>query len=401
MAMPDDSLAGVLPGCRHDHARHNIIMNTPRILIVDDEPLNLELIAGSLDIFGYEGIPVTSGRAALAQLQTDTVDLVLLDVMMPEMDGLTTAKRIRERFSPADLPIIMVTALSSKADRLRAVEAGANDFITKPVDKTELRVRMDSQLKLKELQDQLKAYQVNLESVVDQRTKELRSALQTAEAAQRSTFRAYLDTINRLGIAAEYKDKDTADHIRRMSSYCVAIAQGLDLSQREITILGHASPMHDVGKIGIPDAILLKPGPLTEDEWVIMKQHATIGGKILEDSDSEVLQAGRIIALTHHERWDGTGYPAGLAGEDIPIFGRISAVADVFDALTSVRPYKEAYTAHKALEILRAGRNSHFDPQVLDAFFLQLDQILAIMKSGVLERQRQEGVTCSMAFSLP
>lgn len=198
--------------------------------------------------------------------------------------------------------------------------------------------------------------------------------------AQRRTHKAHLDTIKRLAIAAEYKDEDTAIHIDRMSNYCAIIARELHLPPGEVEVILNASPMHDVGKIGIADAILLKPGKLDNDEWDIMKQHTTMGGRILSGSSSDLLLAGEVIALSHHEKWDGSGYPKGLAGEDIPLFGRICAVADVFDALISERPYKKAFSNEKAYEILREGRGTQFDPKVLDAFFKRLDKVVAIQE---------------------
>jgi len=351
---------------------------TPKVLIVDDEELNRNLLESMMELAGYDAACVSGGQAALNILEEDEFDLVLLDVMMPGMDGLETAHRIRSKFSQSDLPIIMVTALASKNDRLKAVKAGANDFVSKPVDRVELQVRSESQIKLKRMQDKIKEYQANLENLVQERTKELRSALTETEKAREKILYAHRDTIHRLGVAAEFKDEDTADHIFRMSNYCKAIAEGLGLPAEQIDTIYHASPMHDVGKIGIPDAILFKPGKLDENEWKIMKEHANIGYRILSDSDSGLLQAGSVIALTHHEKWDGSGYPAGLKGDNIPISGRICAVADVFDALTSKRPYKEPFPIDKTLQIMKEGRGSHFDPGVLDIFLDRLDEIFVI-----------------------
>ena len=351
--------------------------SSKRILVVDDEEMNRDLIEALLEDFGHEAELVEGGEEALAKLEMG-FDLVLLDVMMPGMDGFEVARRIRENPHGKDLPIIMVTALSDREDRVRAVEAGANDFIAKPVDKMELKVRMDSLLNMKEARDDLKGYMEKLEETVMDRIKDLREALMKMSDAQRKTNRAYLDTIERLGIAAEYKDEDTASHIFRMSNYCAILARGLGLMPDEVQTILRASPMHDVGKIGIPDAILLKPGKLTGEEFDVMKTHAENGCRILEGSDSELLEAGMLIAISHHEKWDGSGYPKGLAGEEIPLWGRISAVADVFDALTSKRPYKEAFSNEKAYAILKEGRGKHFDPGVLDVFFKQLKEILAI-----------------------
>jgi len=348
-----------------------------RILIVDDEAPNRDLLEALLESLGHKSEKACYGIEALAKMKLD-IDLVLLDVMMPGMDGFEVARRIREDPVNGDVPIIMVTSLTEKKDRLRAVEVGANDFISKPIDKTELKVRMTSLLNMKEAQDAIKEYSAKLEEMVTKRTADLRKALEDMAEAQRRTKEAHLDTIRRLAIAAEYKDEDTAAHIHRMSKYSALIAQGLNLPPGEVEVIRHASPMHDVGKIGIADSILLKPGKLDEDQWKVMKEHAIIGSRILDGSSSSVVQAGEVIARSHHEKWDGSGYPQGLSGEDIPLWGRICAVADVFDALTSNRPYKKAFSNKKALEIMREGRGTHFDPRALDVFFEGLDQVFAI-----------------------
>lgn len=341
------------------------------ILIVDDEEINLKVLSGFVESFGYDFLLAGSGREALELL--DKADLVLLDVMMPDMDGFAVVQHIRSLPGFQDLPVVMATALSDKRDRLDAVRAGASDFITKPVDVTELRIRLDAHLRLKEYHDQVMSYQEGLERLVAERTREL-------EEAQEAKMAAHLETLRRLSQAAEYKDEDTARHIDRMSRYSALLAEKLGLDAEEVELVLHASPMHDIGKIGIPDSILLKPGPLTPAEWEVMKTHAMIGAKILDSPSSRYLEAGRIIALSHHEKWDGSGYPRGLAGEDIPLHGRICAVADVFDALTTRRPYKQAYSNDRALEILREGRGSHFDPRLFDLFLAHLDEFLVIQE---------------------
>ena len=295
---------------------------------------------------------------------------------MPGLDGFDVCRRIRQDSSHKDVPVIMVTTLETKEHRLHAVEAGANDFIAKPVDETELRVRATSQLKMKETQDELKLYQARLEDMVEKRTASLRRALEQMAEAQRVAYQAQLETVERLAILAEYKDKVTGRHIHRMSAYCAIIARGLKLPPSEVELILHGSRMHDLGKIAIPEAILRKPAGLSADEWSIMRQHSTIGSAMLENSSSHILQAGRVMAQHHHERWDGSGYPSGLSGSDIPLWGRICAVADVFDAVTSERPYKPAFPNDKAQQLLRNGRGTHFDPRVVDVFFDCLDQIL-------------------------
>jgi len=350
-----------------------------RILVVDDEMQTRELFASMLDSFGYSAEVARDGIEALAKLSLD-IDLVLLDAIMPVLDGFEVVRRIREGTIYNDIPIVMVTGLASKEDRLRAAEVGANDFIVKPVDMTELRIRTASLLKMKEAQDAIKRHKAELEERVERKTAALRLALDEMAEAKRAIHQAYMDTIHRLALVAEFKDMDTAAHVQRMSGYCAILARALDLPSRQVDTILKASTMHDVGKIGIPDAILLKPGKLTDKEWEIMKQHTVIGARILSGSSSELLQMGEVIALSHHEKWDGSGYPNGLAGENIPLVGRICAVADVFDALTSVRPYKKAFSNEESLKIMREARGLHFDPHIFDLFIENFDRVLTIQK---------------------
>ncbi len=360
-------------------------MNYPkRILIVDDEPFNVELMEALVASFGHEPESAHDGFEALDKVNEKT-DLILMDVMMPEMDGFEVTRRIREESDFRDVPIVMVTGLSSSKDRLRAVKVGANDFISKPVDRIELKVRIESLLKMKEAQDDIKRHKATLEETVQKRTASLQKALDELNQAQAQIFGAYLDTLHRLSIASEFKDEGTAEHIRRMSNYCAIIALHLGLPPREVELIHNASPMHDVGKIGIPDAIILKPDRLNADEWDTMQQHSIIGARILSGSSSELLQVGELIAMSHHEKWDGTGYPQGLAGKDIPLYGRICAVADVFDALTSRRPYKEAFSNEKAFTIMAESRGTHFDPEILDVFFKLKKEIIEIQKKYIEE----------------
>ncbi|MDP3427234.1 MAG: response regulator [Humidesulfovibrio sp.] len=352
---------------------------TEKILVVDDEVINRKVLEGLLKSYGLECVSAESGPAALVLLD-ESIDLVLLDIMMPGMDGFLVAKAIRDMPKFADLPIVMVTALSAKEDRLRAVEAGANDFVAKPIDSTELNVRMKSLLRMKGYHDEIKGYQQHLEQVVTDKTKALRGALVELEEARLATVRAHMETIRKLSSAAEYKDEDTASHILRMSRYCAVIAEQAGLDADAVDLILYSSPMHDIGKMGIPDAILLKPGKLNEEEWQIMRLHTIMGKDILDDSTSRYLEIGAVIAATHHEKWDGSGYPRGLAGVDIPLFGRICAVADVFDALTTRRPYKEALSNAEANEIMTKGRGKHFDPALLDIFLSNFPLIEAIQQ---------------------
>ena len=353
---------------------------TPIILVVDDEDLNLRLIEALLKPQGYEVHVAHHGVEALEKIREIPPDLILLDIMMPKMNGFEVARRLREDPETMIIPIVMVTALQDVEDRIRALEVGADDFLTKPVDRMELRARVGSLLKVKAYNDHMKNYQSQLETEVAARTQEIKLALNKATQAS-------LETIHRLSRAAEYKDEDTGAHILRMSHYSALIARSMGLNETTVKRILYAAPMHDVGKIGIPDHILLKPGRLTPEEWVVMRQHTTIGGAILEGSDEGFIRLGEVIALTHHERWDGSGYPNGLKGSRIPLAGRIVAIADVFDALMSKRPYKEPFPLEKSLSIIREGAGSHFDPAVVYTFFDILNQILDIKEQYKDEQQ--------------
>ena len=343
------------------------------ILIVDDYLLNIKLLEAYLLPCGYELVKAASGEEALAKLAGNQIDLILLDVMMPDIDGFEVTRRIRQDDKNRLLPIILVTALRETEDRVKGIEAGCDDFISKPVDKTELLARVRSLLKIKDYNDLRSNYQKELESEVNKRTEELKHASDRLRAAS-------LDTIFRLSVASEYKDQDTGSHIKRMSRYCAAIARSMGLDENTVTAILYAAPMHDLGKIGIPDKILTKPGKLDPVEQDIMKLHTVIGAKILNGSDEEFIKLGGTIALSHHEKWDGSGYPNGLKGAAIPISGRIAAIADVFDALTSKRPYKEPFSLEKSMVIIRRWSESYFDPYVVDTFIAIQDEILTIKK---------------------
>lgn len=358
---PDSGNGPYAPGTRTDREA------AARVLVVDDDASARESLVKILGRLGYQTEEARDGVEALTKLALD-IDLVLTDASMPLMDGFQVIERIRGDPESLDLPIVMITGLDSHDDRLRAMEAGVNDFITKPYDVTELRLRVAWLVRMKKATDTLKQQQVDLETTVRRRTHELRRSLEETVQAQRATYAAHLDTIRRLVLAAEYKDRDTAAHIERIGSYCTVLGRAFGMSPRELEILRYAAQMHDVGKLGVPDRILLKEGPLTDEEWAVMKRHTTVGGKILEGSPSELLQEGRMIALSHHERWDGTGYPEGLEGEAIPLQGRMCAVADVFDALSHDRHYRDALPLDTVYEMLEAGRGKHFDPEVLDVF---------------------------------
>ena len=348
-----------------------------KVLIVDSNKANRRMLAAQVESLGYLWEEAQGGTEAL-ELLHECFDLLLVDGTMPVMDGFELTCRIRTQEKCPDIPIIMVTEFNSRGDRLKAVEAGANDFITKPVDRYELQARSESLFKVKAAQDAVKHHQVDLERLVAARTSDLQSAISEVVVGRQQIYEAQLDTIHRLALAAEHRDEHTASHIHRVSHYCGLVAWALDLSVDETEHIQQGSIMHDVGKIGIPDSILLKEGRLGSAERGVMEQHTVIGADILRGSSSKLLQTGEIIALTHHEKWDGTGYPQGLKGEQIPLHGRICAIADVYDALTSRRPYKKAYARCEAREILCQGYGTHFDPRILDLFLANFEVVEVI-----------------------
>jgi putative two-component system response regulator len=350
-----------------------------RILIADDMAANRDLLADILEPLGCRIDTAGNGREALAKVSPET-DLLLLDQLMPELDGLGVMRHLRADAAFVDLPVIMVTARETREDRLQAVEAGVSDFIAKPVDRVEVLVRVKAQLRLKAAQDEVKRSRLELEETVASRTADLRLALADMKAAQDRTKEAHVDTIRRLVLAAELKDRDTSEHIVRISQYWAVLGRAIGLRADEVEIGSQAATMHDVGKIGIPDAILRKRGPLNESERRVMQTHTTIGARILAGSPSELMQAGELIAISHHEKWDGSGYPHHLVGEAIPLWGRICAVVDVFDALTSRRPYRLALEPAEAVEVLRPDRGRHFDPCLFDVFMDHLGEILSVSR---------------------
>ncbi len=345
-----------------------------RILIVDDDEHIRLLLQKMLKKLGHDTETASDGFEAISKLVFD-IDLILLDVIMPGMDGFQVAAEIRKNIEYSDVPIIMVTGLDSRDDRIKAVKSGVNDFISKPVDLTELKVRTISLLDMKRSRDELKHHQEELERIVEQRTLALRKSMNDVVNAQRQLQNAHMETIHRLVVAAEFKDSGTANHIKRMSHFSAMVGRLIKLSPGDIEMILHASPMHDIGKIGTPEEILLKPGKLNKPEWELMRQHPVIGSQILADSSSVLLQTGEIIAISHHEKWDGTGYPFGLKKDTIPLFGRICSIADVFDALTSIRPYKEAFSNEKALNLMKHGVGKHFDPELFALFSENMKEV--------------------------
>ncbi len=336
------------------------------IVIVDDVEANLLLLKHfiSQQEGAHEVQAYTDPQQALTHCQTAMPDLVIVDYMMPVLDGVAFIQRLRATAGRGSVPVLMVTANDEVDVRHRALESGANDFLTKPLDHVEFRARLRNMLALRAGQKKLEDRAAWLAEEVLKATEEV--------------VRRERETIVRLSKAAEFRDPETGGHIQRMAHYSWLIAVGLGLPLEEQQLMLEAAPMHDVGKVGIPDHILLKPGRLDPDELVIMQQHAAMGHQILAGSASPLLQMAATIALSHHEKFDGSGYPNRLAGEAIPLVGRIVAVADVFDALTSARPYKPAWEMERALAFLREQRGVHFDPQCVDIFLGRLDEVLTI-----------------------
>ena len=327
------------------------------ILVVDDIPDNIDLLTEVLAA-DYHIRVATSGEKALKIVYSDNPpDLILLDIMMPGLSGLEICRRLKSNPDRRRIPIIFVTAMTSVEDEERGLELGAVDYITKPISPPIVRARVRTHLAL---YDQSR----ELERMVRQRTHELISTRQ--------------QIIRRLGRAAEFKDNETGHHVLRMSHYSRLIAEAHGLGTEAADIVFSTAPMHDIGKIGIPDSILLKPGKLDADEWEIMRQHPLMGAEIIGKHDNELLETARIISLSHHEKWDGSGYPLGLKGEEIPLEGRIVALADVLDALLSKRPYKPAFSVEHSLELIEAESGRHFDPALMVALKKALPEILRI-----------------------
>jgi putative two-component system response regulator len=335
-----------------------------RILVVDDEEANVALLERLLGMAGYRNVVSTTDPRNVRELLHEfRPDLILLDLLMPHLDGFAVMELLASEV-PVDsyLPVLVLTADATRETRRRALAGGAKDFLTKPLDVDEVLLRIANMLDIRYLHLQLLGEKEALEDRVQERTKELEDS--------------YIDTFERLALAAEYRDDDTGQHTLRVGRMAALLAQELGLPTKDVELLTRAAGLHDVGKIGIPDDILLAPRKLTIEEFEVVKTHTVIGAKILAGSRSPLLSMAEEIAWSHHERWDGRGY-GGLAGEEIPLFGRITTVADVFDALTHKRPYKEAWPLDEAIAEISRQRGEQFDPRVVDAFVAVHDEVVA------------------------
>ena len=356
-----------------------------KLYLLDDEQINLDVVREFLKLEGYDQIvSSTDPKQAMQDILLDPPDVLFLDIQMPGISGLDILAAIRENSTTKNLPVIVLTATSDEAAKLKALELGANDLLRKPLQRVDLILRLRNTLIAKSHQDQLASHAADLELAVAKRTQQLEAARQ--------------NVVHCLARAAEYRDDDTGRHILRVGRYARLIGEQLGWSPRQLDTLEQAAQLHDVGKIGISDSILLKPGRLTNDEFKLIqkhtgfgkniiqplssqdtgeiRQHAEIGSQIMKADDDDFMAIASRVALTHHEWFDGTGYPLGLAGDDIPIEGRITAVADVFDALSSSRPYKDAFPIDRCFNILIEERGTHFDPQCVDAFLNCRDQVV-------------------------
>jgi putative two-component system response regulator len=333
------------------------------ILIVDDNETNIENLMTLLEN-KYDLLAAIDGESAIELLEEEKVDLILLDIMMPGIDGFETCKRIKQNQELNNIPIIFITAKTDEDSIEKAYEVGGVDYITKPFRTREVLSRISTHLALSE-QNHI------LEEKVKEKTQELQDLNNELELTQK-------EIIFTMGTIGEMRSKETGNHVKRVALYSEVLARAYGLPEEEVKMLKEASPMHDIGKVAIADAILNKPARFTPEEFEIMKHHAEYGYEMLRHSKRALLQTAAIVAYEHHEKWDGTGYPRGLAGEDIHIYGRITAVADVFDALGSDRVYKKAWEDDKIFELFKEEKGKHFDPKLVDVFFQNIDEILAI-----------------------
>lgn len=359
-----------------DRNAHQALLDNRNILIVDDEEPIRRVIGYLLSPHGYPVDFAADAREARKKLDTHSFALMLCDVNMPGESGMDLVRNIlSERPETA---AIMVTGLDSSVLANAAIEVGAFGYIVKPFESSEVLINVANALRRRRLELENRFHRENLEDIVRTRTVALQQALDWLERSEKELRLSREETIQRLAIAAEFRDSSTARHIHRMSHYCELLARRCGLSSDRCDLIRTASPMHDIGKIGTPDHVLLKPGKFTQEEFGVIAQHAEIGYRILSGSDAELLKVAAVIAYTHHERFDGTGYPRGLKGEAIPIEGRIASIADAFDALTTQRVYKPAFEIGHTIELMLKHRGEHFDPELLDIFFSSTDELVRI-----------------------
>ena len=331
------------------------MLPTDRILVIDDEPANTVLLEALLLRWGYEDVLVTNDSSkAIPLCESFQPDIVLLDLHMPDPDGFEIMCRLPEIATEVWVPVLVLTADASRHTKRDALASGAHDYVTKPFDADEVKLRVSNLLRTRHLELEAYEHHVYLKARVAERTKELEEARH--------------ETLVKLAIASEFRDDAVGDHIFRVSRTTGLLAERIDLEPPVVSLMREAATLHDVGKIGVPDAILLKPGPLDDSEWQTMRAHTHVGARILGETRSQVLAAAAEICLTHHERWDGSGYPAGLFADSIPLAGLIVAIADVFDALTHSRPYKEAWPIERAVEEIKGQSGRAFDPELVDGF---------------------------------
>ena len=339
-------------------------LNNCRILLVDDTKANIDLLVHALKNDYQLGVAL-NGPVALEYAKGHQLDLILLDILMPEMDGFEVCRRLKADANTVNVPIIFITALDAPENKTRGLALGAVDYITKPFDIAEVKARVKTHLSLRVAQEALKIQNIILEVKVKERTRDLQKTQK--------------DLFIRMGVSAEWQDKRMIGHLHRMAEYAKLLGKAAGFSENEIETLALAITVHDVGKTAVPDIILYKPKKLSPQEFEVVKTHTTIGAGFLSGSKSKLLRTAEIIARSHHEKWDGTGYPEGLSGNDIPRFGRLACICDVFDALISDLPYKEAWSVDAALDEIRTGAGSHFDPELSRLFVGLVPELVKIV----------------------
>jgi len=347
---------------------------TPRILVADDDKFYLMMFEELIADLGYECLCVTNGLEAMEKVRTFMPSLIISDVLMPGMDGFELTRRLKADPLTMHTPVLIVTSLSDMASKVKGLECGASELLSKPIDETEFRIRVKNLLKVARYETYLFEHGKMLEGEVVSKSAQLEKAFSKIRGV-------YIETVYRLTLAAEYRDKETGGHIKRIPLYAQLLARYMGLSEAEVEAIYFAAPMHDVGKIGIADAVLLKNGKFNKDEIEVMKKHTTIGANILRASDSDILATAEEIALTHHESWDGSGYPRGLSGDNIPMSGRIVHIVDIYDALRSRRPYKEPFDHKTTLGILNDEKH-RFSPEVMKAFLECGDEFNRLFKEN-------------------